>query len=78
MNSVTVQVEVTSSESVFFMSHVFQGCLASDHTVQLSQGESDIWGPIPLIYDDLLTFQLLVCIDPPYQLTPESKVKLCN
>ncbi|ROT70948.1 hypothetical protein C7M84_010752 [Penaeus vannamei] len=48
-------------------------CLASDHTVQLSQGESDIWGPIPLIYDDLLTFQLLVCIDPPYQLTPESK-----
>lgn len=59
------------------MSHVFQGCLASDHTVQLSQGESDIWGPIPLIYDDLLTFQLLVCIDPPYQLTPESKVKLC-
>ncbi|XP_069984138.1 SANT and BTB domain regulator of class switch recombination isoform X1 [Penaeus vannamei] len=52
---------------------VRNGCLASDHTVQLSQGESDIWGPIPLIYDDLLTFQLLVCIDPPYQLTPESK-----
>ncbi|XP_063604759.1 SANT and BTB domain regulator of class switch recombination-like [Penaeus indicus] len=52
---------------------VRNGCLTSDHTVQLSQGESDIWGPIPLIYDDLLTFQLLVCIDPPYQLTPESK-----
>lgn len=52
---------------------VRNGCQMRDHTVQLTQGDQDIWGPIPLIYDDLLTFQLLVCLDPPRHLSPSHK-----
>ncbi|KAK7066584.1 hypothetical protein SK128_015801 [Halocaridina rubra] len=52
---------------------VRNGCQVSDHTVQLSQSEDETWGPVPLIYDDLLTFQILICIDPPHIMPIEPK-----
>ena len=49
----------------------------TEHTVQLSHGgDEEIWGPIPHIYDDLLTFQLLACLEPPTKLPREAKVSL--
>ncbi|XP_064107258.1 SANT and BTB domain regulator of class switch recombination-like isoform X3 [Macrobrachium nipponense] len=52
---------------------VRNGCQVADHTVQLTQSEEETWGPIPLIYDDLLTFQILVCVDPPRTMDVEQK-----
>ncbi|XP_068203961.1 SANT and BTB domain regulator of class switch recombination isoform X2 [Palaemon carinicauda] len=52
---------------------VRNGCQVTDHTVQLTQSEEETWGPIPLIYDDLLTFQILVCIEPPPAMPVEQK-----
>ncbi|XP_066978536.1 SANT and BTB domain regulator of class switch recombination isoform X2 [Macrobrachium rosenbergii] len=52
---------------------VRNGCQVTDHTVQLTQSEEETWGPIPLIYDDLLTFQILVCVDPPRTMDVEQK-----
>ncbi|KAK3865043.1 hypothetical protein Pcinc_029301, partial [Petrolisthes cinctipes] len=53
---------------------VRNGCQVTEHTVQLSHGgDLDTWGPVHLIYDDLLTFQVLICIDPPTYINPEDK-----
>lgn len=54
-----------------------QGCQLTEHTVQLSHsGDEDVWGPIPHIYDDLLTFQLLICLEPPAELPRENKASI--
>ncbi|KAK4296719.1 hypothetical protein Pmani_030797 [Petrolisthes manimaculis] len=56
---------------------VRNGCQVTEHTVQLSHGgDLDTWGPVHLIYDDLLTFQVLICIDPPTYINPVDKVVL--
>lgn len=44
---------------------IFKGCQFLEHTVQLTRRNQEIWGPIPQIYDDLLTFQVLICTDSP-------------
>ncbi|XP_063878108.1 SANT and BTB domain regulator of class switch recombination-like [Scylla paramamosain] len=53
---------------------VRNGCQVTEHTVQLSHGgDEDVWGPIPHIYDDLLTFQQLACLEPPPQVSKEAE-----
>ncbi|XP_076056153.1 SANT and BTB domain regulator of class switch recombination [Oratosquilla oratoria] len=49
------------------------GCQMCDHTVQLSLREEEPWGPVSRIYDDLLTFQILTCLEPPAEIKPERR-----
>ncbi|KAF2368289.1 Protein of unknown function DUF3342 [Trinorchestia longiramus] len=38
------------------------GCQMCEHTVQLSRRPEEVWGALHSIYDDLLTYQVLICL----------------
>ena len=38
-----------------------QGCQLVEHTVQIARRPEEVWSALHSIYDDLLTYQVLIC-----------------